>query len=298
MKVVSTIRIAMAVLCISFTVYSESFADDTFVVAMHPGAEHEKFRKAVAPFENYLSRSLETPVKIISPKTFDDVAQGVTSGRISMGWFGPVLYIKTKKKYPDKIHYIATCIQEKGGKKRSFYYGYFIVNKDSEYKALSYLKGEKWGFTNRKSSSGYMYPMAFFHRDNIDPDTYFSEIRFTKTHPGLTDAIAAWQPDADNLIDGGATWDVNLWEAEKKHGNIFRKIVRVGPIPLAQVAVSAPVFQNAVLMKKLKAALLTDVPDEVVNAPGFRYSGWEVRDDKDLDIVRDVVKINEKKQSD
>ncbi len=250
-----------------------------------------KLEKSFQPFTDYISKSLYLPAKLVVSKSYESFVDDFIAGKISLGFVGPVLYVQMKDKHPDKIHYVATCQQYKGGKTRGHYYGFFLVNADSPYKSLKDLKGKKWGFTKKSSGSGYLYPTTYFERKKIDPHTYFGEVKFLKKHPKITDALAAWKPGAENIIDGGATWDVNLWEAEEKHGKAFRKIVRVGPIPLQPMCVPPAVAQNRELMDKIIRALTKDVPDEVTKAEGFGYSGWTVGFDSDYDIVRKVAGV-------
>jgi len=172
-------------------------------------------------------------------------------------------------------------MQEKGGKSKAYYYGYCLVSVKSPYKSPADLQGKKWGFTKKSSSSGYQYPMAFFGREGIDPDLYFSDVKFLEKHPEITDALAEWNADTENIIDGGATWDANLWEAEKKHGKVFRKIARVGPIPLQPLVMSQDVTRNIALVEKIKAAL-RNVPDAVTATDGFLYTGWTFGSDQYL----------------
>ncbi len=235
------------------------------------------------------------PAKLVIPGSYEEFAEGIVSGEISVGFSTAVLYVMTKDKHPEDIHYLATCKQTKGGKSRAHYYGYFLVSKNSPYKSLNELKGKKWGFTKKTSSSGYQYPMAFFARKNIDPDSHFSEVMFLKKHPKITDALATWTDSGSNIIDGGATWDVNIWEAEKSHGQVYRKIARVGPIPMQPVVVSKKIAGNKILVQKIKDALIGPVPPEVIQSEGFPYSGWKIGKDEDYDIVRSVVEQNKKK---
>ncbi len=268
--------------------YAPVFAQDTFVVGVAPFTDPVKIEQSFTPFSEYLAEAIDMPTKLVVSKSYEEFAEDVVSGGISLGFSTTVLYVQTKEQYPEKIHYIATCLQETGGKIRAYYYGFFLVNITSPYQSLADLKGRKWGFTTKSSSSGYQYPMVFFARNDIVPDTYFAEVKFLEKHPNITDALAAWKAGAENIIDGGATWDVNLWEAEEKHGPVFRKIARVGPIPLQPMVVSEAVHQNTELTEKIKTALL-EAPEAVTHTEGFPYAGWEIGSDSDFDITRKVV---------
>lgn len=280
---------AVLVLIISGTGYTQ----DTFIVGVTPFTDPGKLKTAFMPFGEYLSESIGMPVEILVPKTYDDLGKAIVKGKVSLGFCSPALYVMTKDKNPDEIHYLLTCRQVKGQKSRSHYYGYFLVNANSPYKSLKDLKGKKWAFTKKSSTSGYQYPTAYFKRKSIEPEKYFSEIKFLEKHPRITDALASWKPGADNLIDGGATWDVNLWDAQEKHGKIFRKIVRVGPIPQLAVAVSKTVSQNKNLKNKIIKIMTENVPGYVTGAENFPFSGWEKGSDHDFDITRRVVQANE-----
>lgn len=270
------------------------FAQDTFVVGIPPYANSENFEEAFQPFTDYLSKATGFPSEFVLFKSYEEFADAFVSGKISLGFFGATLYVQTKDKHPGKVHYLATCqkiAKYKGKKVRThYYYSYFVVNANSPYKSLKDLKGKKWGFVKKSSSSGYQYPMSHFVRKEIDPSKYFSEVKFLGKHPKVTDALSEWKPGADNVIDAGASSDKNLWLAEKKYGNIFRKIAKVGPIPLHALAVSQEVAQNKVLRDKIINAL-TNVPEEVVSVENFPYSGWKIISDSDYDIVRRVVGI-------
>ncbi|RLC16704.1 MAG: hypothetical protein DRI57_10870 [Deltaproteobacteria bacterium] len=200
--------------------YGTGFAQDTFVVGFPPFANAENFEEAFQPFTAYLSKTTGLPAKFVLFKSYEDFANAFVSGEISLGFFGATLYVQTKDKHPDKVHYLATCQKIAEYKKKKvrthYYYSYFVVNANSPYKSLKDLKGKKWGFVKKSSSSGYQYPMSHFARKQIDPYKYFSEVKFLQKHPKVTDALAEWKSGADNIIDGGASSDKNLWLAEKK----------------------------------------------------------------------------------
>jgi phosphonate transport system substrate-binding protein len=271
--------------------YSISFAQDSFVVGSAPYSDVEKLKKSFIPFTEYMGKITGMPSSFVVTENYDLLGEKVVSGEISLGVASPVVYVQMKQKYPDKIHYLATCLQTKDGQTRDNFFGYFIVNKNSPFNSLEDLKGKKWGFINKGSTLGYQYPMYMFEMKSINPDTYFSGVRFMEEHTKLTDAIAAWKQGGDNVIDGGVTWDVGFAEAEAKHGDVFRKIGRVGPVPMLPLVVSQKVFENKELRDKLVKALTENVPENVVKSPGFPYPGWKIGSDQDFDIIRRIVKL-------
>lgn len=268
---------------------------EEFVIGVLPTRDAEGLEKAYSPIREYLAKALNRPIRIAASENYGQLGEWLASGEVAMAFLGPVLYVETKAKYPDKIHYVTTGMRETNGETHPYYYGFFLVNANSPYQSLSDLKGKKWAFTEKQSSSGYIYPMVFFARKEIDPFTYFSKVKFLEKHYKITDALAAWKPDADNEIDGGATWNGNLYEAEAKYGKIFRIIAQVGPIPLDLAAVSSAVFENKDLLETITQALV-NAPQEVTHAEGVAWNGWHVGSDADFDIVRKSVEITEKEK--
>lgn len=279
------------VICLSGIGVSAA-AQDSLILGVLPYKSGEELKQSLMPFAAYLSEATGAEVSLVVPESYEKLAENIVSGHVDVGFVGAVLYVKTKEKHPDKIHYLASCMRETKGRVRQYFYGYFLTKNDSPYRTLVDIRGKRWGFTSKKSSAGYMYPMAFFTRRNIEPDKYFSRVEFLEKNEKLTDALAAWKTGADNIIDAGAVWDGGLWEAEDKHGNMFRKIARVGPIPFLPAVVGLSVERNKKLKEKLRKAL-KDVPDSITKNKDFPYAGWKIGSDRDFDIVRDAVAIAE-----
>lgn len=278
---------------------SENVAAQTpqeeFVIGVLPTRDAEGLQKAYTPILKYLAKALNRPTRMAVSENYGQLGEWLASGDVSLAFLGPVLYVETKAKYPDKIHYLATCMRETNGENHPFYYGFFLVNANSPYQSLHDLKGKKWAFTEKQSSSGYIYPMVFFTRKEIDPFSYFGEVKFLQKHYKITDALAAWKAGAENEIDGGATYNGNLYEAEAKYGKIFRIIAQVGPIPLDLAAVSSSVLNDKELTAMITQALV-NAPHEVTHAEGVAWNGWHLGSDADFDIVRKSVEITEKEK--
>ncbi|MDM8548864.1 PhnD/SsuA/transferrin family substrate-binding protein [Desulfobacterales bacterium HSG2] len=100
---------------------SMGFAQDTFVVGVVPFTDPAKLEKSFQPFTDYISKSVGLPAKLLVSESYETFADDFVAGKISLGFFVSVLYVQTKNKHPDKIHYVATCQQFKGGKTRGHY---------------------------------------------------------------------------------------------------------------------------------------------------------------------------------
>jgi ABC-type phosphate/phosphonate transport system substrate-binding protein len=106
------------------------------------------------------------------------------------------------------------------------YYGYILTLKtNKEINSIEDLKGKPFGFVNLDSTSGYVYPNALLREKGINPKTFFSKLYFLGSYPNVTDGIVA------QSITAGATWQPNLINAIKKHGDVFKVVLQTPPIP-------------------------------------------------------------------
>lgn len=229
-----------------------------------------------------LSNKLQKTVELIIGKDFDDVQKLVQQKKADFGIFTSTSYVRTKELY-EGLKYIATGQTIEDGKSRSYYPGFFIVHRDSKYKSLADLQDTSFAFVSPSSSSGYKYPIALLRSYAIDAKSYLGNLMFVGDHSYVTDAVAT------KVADAGVTWDLNLFKAVSKHGDVFRIIGQYGPIVNHAFAAGDWVEES---LCKAVAELLTALPDEVTNTFGFPYSGFEVLSDSAYDMAREVEKID------
>jgi phosphonate transport system substrate-binding protein len=238
---------------------------------------YDRIDKGFAPVIKHLSDELGRPVKLMVVPN-DELGAKIQTGEIHVAQFGAALYVVTKREYP-KLKYLATAQTTKAGKKRSLYFSWFITHKDSDVKKMVDLKGKTFAFVNKTSSSGYVYPRAYLKTRNIVPENYFKAVLFAGSHEGVTDKVAARE------VDGGVTFDVNLWYAEKKHGKVFRGLKKLGPILRGPVAAHHEV--DDALCRRL-VAILTNLPHTVFNND-LPVTGYEELSDRSYDAIRGLM---------
>jgi len=98
------------------------------------------------------------------------------------------------------------------------------------------------------------------------------------SHPRVTDAIVA------GSVDGGATYGFNFRQAVKKHGNVFKVIVKSPPMP-SQAIVAHPSLPDGICAGIQKA--LPTIDPALLKGLG-RY-GYVIRPDSFYDFVRSMI---------
>ncbi|MCI5222769.1 MAG: phosphate/phosphite/phosphonate ABC transporter substrate-binding protein [Candidatus Electrothrix sp. AR4] len=253
-------------------------ADDELLIGTGPYYNADKLRKGFTPIINHLSEKLDKKIIFTVTKSYEELAKKVKKGAIDIGFFGPALYVELKQIYP-KLKYLVTSQSSKGGKKTAYYYSWLISRKDSGITKVKHLRGKSFAFTDKYSSSGYVYPLGYFKKRNLVPEDFFAQIIFAGTHENVTDMIA------QKKVASGVSYDTNLWNAEEKHGRIFRRIKKIGPIIGPSFAARHQVDNST--CKQIIFAL-ENLPTEVFNKD-LAYTGFQRLSEKNFAAVADLL---------
>lgn len=124
---------------------------------------------------------------------YEQVYSALRNGEIELAWLGSVFFVKQKEwAYP------IVCPEWSG---KSSYRGQILVRADSNINNFDDLKGKRFAFVSRTSSSGYIFPLALLRSKGLDTNS-FSEFAFLDKHSTVVYSILARQFDAGAAYDG------------------------------------------------------------------------------------------------
>ena len=253
-----------------------------YLFGVPPIYDEQVIQQGFEPMMTYLSEALDHPVKLQVSESYEILRQNLGQGKVHFALLGPNLYVETKTSYPE-LHYLATAQQTgEGGTPRSWYYSHLLTHRDSDLRQFSDLQGKRFAYASQHSTSGYRFPRYYFPQRGIDPQQWFGAVSFSGGHSRSTDQLA------ERTLDVAASYDVNLWAAEKKHGKIFRTIARIGPIVNLALVAGHQVAEDQRFA--LTQALLW-MPDSLRN-PALPFVGFEVLSDRSYDPVRKVLQFD------
>lgn len=282
--VFSTIALLFGLFCFPWP----ACATDKLVLGVQPWYDAKKLTENFRPLVEHLQHETGNKVKFYIAGDYGSLQEKIAKKHVDVGIFSPVPYVKAKEAFPD-LKYIATLVKRDAqGRRQEYYTSTIIANKHTGIRTLRDLRGRSFAFTDRSSSSGYVYPMIFFQDNHIDPETYFSKVYMLKKHTKVTAAIAK------GAVDAGATYDRQMLEANDKFGDVLILVAEAGKAPFDAVACGAHVPDA--LVEKIKAAFLSF---EGKNPDGKKLSGpqgFVVRSDAFYDIVRQAVKMVKQEQ--
>lgn len=270
------------------SVSAEEVKKDRLVIGVTPWNEQSKIRLMLQPLIAYLNQQLGVETVLNIAADYKELSDRILEKAVDVGFFSPNAYVEANQKIKGLQYIITVQNKSESGEVRDHYFGVIVSVKNRPVKTLADIKGKRFGFTDLKSTSGYLYPRALLIKNGFDPEKDFSQVFMLKKHDKLLDALVA------DAIDAGGTNDIDLQRAVAKNGDIFQILAKTQPIPFDAYAAGPHVPQK--MTKKLKEVFLKIISDNKIltemQSNGYPYAGFTERGNEFYDVIREVNALN------
>ena len=139
-----------------------------------PDQNIQKLEKTYLPLVEYISHATGIKGRLIIPPTYSAIVDSFKIGKINIALFGGATFIKAH------LESDAQPIALRNVDLRSS--SIVLVNVKHYASTLKDLKGVSFGFGSRLSTSGHLMPRYFFNQLGIKPETFFSDVNYSKSH--------------------------------------------------------------------------------------------------------------------
>jgi len=244
-----------------------------------PVLDRERLLRGHQPLCDELGRMLGTKVELVVADSYADLGQRVERQDIAFGQFSPLAYVEARQAHPE-LRLIASMIAEGGTE----YAGYIVARAESDIVRADDLRSRSFGFVDRVSASGYLFPLVYIWDHYGDPQQFFSSIRFFGNHDALLRAVASGE------IDAGATFSAALVNSGRAGlGSPFRIVAKTGRVPY-DAMVAGPALDDDQARALQTALLSIDTRSALgrrVLGPLRLANGFVPGDDQRYDSVRE-----------
>lgn len=251
-------------------------------IAVIPDKSPEKAQEQIAYLADYLQETLGLPVNIQLTKNYDNSIDLIVTGQVEMAYLGPFSYVKAKERNPN-LEPIVAHIEKSTG--RPWYTSVIVVNTESGIDGIKDLKGKRFSFVSESSTSGYLFPLAYFEKNGINPEQDFSVINYAGSHDNNAAVLAAGEVDAIAVHK-------STYLSAKESGSLpepkYRMIWESEPIPNSPIVISTQLPEA--FKVNLKKALI-NAPTGVIAIGGANADGYTLVQDEDYEPVRQLQKI-------
>lgn len=254
----------------------------TLNMAVIPWQVSEKQEKQLQPLADYLTKALRRPVRFQITKDYDTSVNLLAEGKVELAYLGAFAYIKAHLRNP-QVQPIVAAIEKTTG--RPWYTSIIVANSASGIKSLKDLKGKRFAFVSKSSTSGYLVPMAQFKDIGIEPEHDFASLNYADSHEKVKEKLIAGEVDA--IADDKRSYVVQQ-KAGKLDSSKYKIIWESQPIPNAPIVASSKLSPQ--LIADLKRAFVK-APDGLVDPSGAESAGYTLARDEDYTPMR---KLQEK----
>ena len=252
----------------------------TLNIAILPSQNVAEQRNKLKPLTNYLQKTLGRSINLQIPADYNATVDLVTAGKVDIAYLGPLTYVQARQKNPG-IQPIVAAIDKTTG--RPWYTSIIVVN-SSKIKTLEDLKGKRFGFVSKSSTTGYLVPLAEFKTIGLQPEQDFASVEYTGNHDKSEVALVAHEVDA-------IATDKPSFLLSKKSGKLnpqkYQVIWESDPIPQGPIVVSSKFPSQLIL--PLKKAFIS-ASEGLGDVNGAEAAGYTLVEDEDYNPVREIQK--------
>lgn len=229
----------------NFTIPSEDKNQTRFTIKFGrvPSVTVTELLKQNAPLIRRLKDELNVNVTYRFADNYRGIIEGMRQNEYDIAWLGPYSYVLSGCYSDTSAAYrplVRPVRRDREGNLSAEYRSIIFTNRNSDIETLSDLKGRSFAFVDRRSTSGFLFPMAKMMDAGLDPETDL-EYEFLNRHDRVVQAV-------DNGdYPAGATYDDARMEEFQSRTRAERRlpvIERTKPIPSSPIAVSRQFEQN------------------------------------------------------
>jgi phosphonate transport system substrate-binding protein len=223
--------------------------------------------KDLSLFKTALSKRIKMPVQIIVPSDYSDLVEKFKRGDVDFAFFTALTFLQAEREANAK------ALLKKVYGNDEFYYSAIIVRADSNIKSVKALKGKKFGFVDKKSTSGYLFPRVMLRKSGLDsgegltPGPNVLPHEFFGTHEDAVQALLDKKVDAAGVWADEPSTKQGAW-SEGKFKNANLRVLEVSdPIPNDAFVVRQKYYEeHAMVVYNVMEALIGfgDEPEQIL----------------------------------
>ncbi len=189
-----------------------SLSAGTLRIGVLPDQNPQTLIQIHKPLTEYLAASVGVETELFIPRSYEELLGAFDRGRIELAWFGGLTFIRAEQESQAEPLVMRDIDLE--------FTSDFLVPQEASEQTLEDFSGRRFSFGPKLSTSGHLMPRYFLRLRGIEPETFFSEVRYSAGH----DQTLFWV--SDDVVDLGAA-NSEIVESMPPNGRSAHEGVRV-----------------------------------------------------------------------
>jgi len=227
---------------------SSLYGRETLIFGVNPYKEPSAIKELYKELIAHLEKELGIEIVLVVSNDYSHLAMLIQSKKVDFASISPKLFATVRQSIKGTQYLATVQVKDENNVSKSTYRGFIIAQNDGTIHTLSDLKGKRFGFTDKESTSGYFYPHILLKEAGIDPEKDFSQVFLLKKHPKVIGALL------EKSIDAGAVYDTLYIRMKKEIGDSLKIIATTEEIPYDAIVASPHLPKN--IAENIKIALL------------------------------------------
>jgi len=164
-------------------------SNETLRIGILPDESEKVLRERYIPLFEFLSQETGLAYELLIPNSYEELLRRFGEGQIDLAYFGGVTFVKANSEY-DAVPLVMRDVDSR--------FTSVLLVADEDFKTLEELRGKRFSFGSKLSTSGHLMPRHFLQMDrDVNPKKYFRSIQYSGKHDLTTYQIR------DNEINAG-----------------------------------------------------------------------------------------------
>jgi len=239
-----------------------------------------EMRRRHQPLVEYLTAQTALPFIIVPRDDFVDMAEALANQMFEFASLSALEFVRAEELVPDLIK-LGKPVNARGV---DSYQAVILSRAGEDLYQLTDLRNRIFCYVSRNSNSGYRYPRVMLHRQGLNPDEDFSDVRFGTEHPRTLEMLRQGECDAASVY-------MNIWDEAEDKGS-FHIMQTSGPIPNEQYVAHPSVSQEDIDAVQQALSRLTEGSPEALRVfgPHPQREYFAPYEASDHDGLRDLLR--------
>ncbi|MCG8424617.1 MAG: putative selenate ABC transporter substrate-binding protein [Proteobacteria bacterium] len=172
-----------------------------------PDENPTELAREYAPMVELLEANLGVPVEYVPVTDYGAAVQALAAGKVDFAWLGGFTHVQSRN-MADVVPLVMRDIDRQ-------FHSVFIASKKSGITEVAGVKGKKFAFGSKSSTSGHLMPRHFLlNKHRIDPDRDFDGAPvFSGAHDATVKMVESGKVDAGAL-------NMQVWDRMVSEGKV------------------------------------------------------------------------------